>query len=200
MKPSPTTGSKTLSVQSPQQSERMASKGNIFVFDAGAALKAATLAVIGLSSAWKYKLQESDRKEIIAEAVAKAWCRRETYDPSRASFQTWVGRIARNTLLDHIRKAKSREGSPTRENGAAVEKSPDMLMMEDEGLEAVWRAVERLPEAYKDIIALLSEGKRPQEIAGILGCSHNAATIRCCRARKALRELLKGSLQENGRQ
>lgn len=176
----------------------MVSMDNIFVFDAGVALKAATLAVIGLSSAWKYKLQESDRKEIIAEAVAKAWCRRETYDPTRASFQTWVGRIARNTLLDYIRRAKSRETSPAQENDVMAEKSPDMLMMEDEGLEAIQRAVERLPKAYRDIIALLSEGKRLQEIAEILGCSLNAATIRCCRARKALRELLKGNLQENG--
>ena len=51
----------------------MAKTGRTFVFDAEAALKAATLAVIGLTSAWKYKLQESDRKEIIAEAVAKIW-------------------------------------------------------------------------------------------------------------------------------
>ena len=56
----------------------MAKTGRTFVFDAEAALKAATLAVIGLTSAWKYKLQESDSKEIIAEAVAKAWSHRET--------------------------------------------------------------------------------------------------------------------------
>ena len=44
---------------------------DMVVFDAEAALKAATLAVIGLTSAWKYKLQESDRKEIVAEAVPR---------------------------------------------------------------------------------------------------------------------------------
>ena len=87
---------------------------------------------------------------------------------AKASFQTWVGRITRNTLLDHIRKAKSREDSPAQENDVMTEKSPDTLMMEDEGLEAILRAVERLPEAYRSIIALLSEGKRPQEIAEIV--------------------------------
>ena len=178
----------------------MVKTGRTFVFDAEAALKAATLAVIGLTSAWKYKLQESDRKEIIAEAVAKAWSHRDSYDPAKASFQTWVGRIARNTLLDHIRKVKSREDSPAQENDVMTEKSPDTLMMEDEGLEAILRAAERLPAAYRSIIALLSEGKRPHEIAEILGCSPNAATIRCCRARKALRELLDGNMQESGRQ
>lgn len=177
----------------------MAKTGRTFVFDAKAALRAATLAIIGLTSTWKYKLQESDRKEIIAEAVAKAWSHRDSYNPTRASFQTWVGRIARNTLLDHIRKAKSRDAAPMQESEVIIEKSPDILLMEDEGLESIQRAMDRLPEAYKHIILLLSEGKRPQEIAEILGCSPNAATIRCCRARKALRELLEGSLQERRR-
>ena len=42
--------------------------------------------------------------------------------------------------------------------------------------------------------------KIAQDIAEILGCSPNAATIRCCRARKALRDLLDGNMQESGRQ
>lgn len=50
----------------------MPKTGRTFVFDAEAAFKAATLAVIGLTSTWKYKLQESDRKEIVAEAVPRS--------------------------------------------------------------------------------------------------------------------------------
>ena len=168
----------------------MPKNGKHFVFDAEAALKAATLAVVGLTSAWKYKLQESDRKEIVAEAVAKAWNHRDSYDPGKASFQTWVGRIARNTLLDHIRKAKPKDDASAHADDGRVAKAPDTPMMEDEGVEAVLKAVGCLPENYQKVITLLSEGKGPQEIAEILGCSHNAATIKCCRARKALREKL----------
>lgn len=168
----------------------MPKNGKHFVFDAEAALKAATLAVVGLTSAWKYKLQESDRKEIVAEAVAKAWSHRDSYDPGKASFQTWVGRIARNTLLDHIRKTKPKDDASVHADDGRVAKAPDTLMMEDEGVETVLKAVECLPENYQKVITHLSEGKGPQEIAEILGCSHNAATIKCCRARKALREKL----------
>lgn len=168
----------------------MPKTGKHFVFDAEAALKAATLAVIGLSSAWKYKLQESDRKEIIAETVAKAWSHRDSYDPGKASFQTWVGRITRNTLLDHIRKTKPKEDASARADEGQLAKAPDTILMEDEGLEAVLAAVNSLPESYQRVITLLSEGKGPQKIAEILGCSPNAATIKCCRARKALREKL----------
>ena len=168
----------------------MPKNGKHYVFDAEAALKAATLAVVGLTSAWRYKLQEPDRKEIVAAAVAKAWSHRDSYDPGKASFQTWVGRIARNTLLDHIRKNKPKEDANVQPDDGRMAKAPDTLMMEDEGLEAILTAVADLPESYRQVITLLSEGKGPQEIAEILGCSHNAATIKCCRARKALREKL----------
>ena len=168
----------------------MSKSGKHFVFDADAALKAANLAVIGLSSSWRFKLQESDRNEIVAETVAKAWSHRDSYDPGKASFQTWVGRIARNTLLDHVRKSKPREDATVRADDRQMAKAPDTIMMEDEGLDKVLKAVSKLPESYRQVITLLSEGKGPREIAETLGCSQNAATIRCCRARKALREIL----------
>ena len=69
-------------------------------------------------------------------------------------------------------------------------KAPDILMMEDESLDAVMKAVSSLPESYRRIILLLSEGKGPKEMAGILSCSANAATIKCCRARRSLKEKL----------
>ena len=172
------------------------SNGGPFVFNAEVAIRVATITVYSLSSTWKCKFQESDKKEIIAEAVAKAWSHRESYNPARASFQTWVGRIARNTMLDHMRKAKSRECSPAQVQDIKTSKSPDTLMMESEGLEFILQAVHSLPKEYRNIILFLSEGKRTQEIAKILGCSTNAASIRCCRARKALRELLQKNEQE----
>ena len=160
-----------------------------FVFDPEVALKAATSAVFGLSSAWNRHIQDADRKEVIAQAVARAWDRRDSFDPRKAPFRTWVGRIARNCLLDHYRKTGKKEeaGFGVRQETA---KAPDVLMMEDEGLNAVIRAVEELPERHRDIITLLSEGKRPQEIARILGCTPNAVSIRCFRARKVLRKKL----------
>lgn len=157
-------------------------------FDAEVALKAATSAVVGLSSAWGH-IQDADRKEVVALAVARAWAHRDSFDPRKASFRTWVGGIARNCLLDHYRKTGGKEdgGFGVRQETA---KAPDVLMMEDEGLNAVIRAVEELPERHRDIITLLSEGKRPREIARVLDCTPNAASIRCLRARKALREKL----------
>lgn len=108
-------------------------------FDADAALKAARLTVLALCSLWKSDIQESDRQEVVALAVAKA---------------------------------------------------PDTLMVEDESLERLMRVIASLPEPIQRVLTLLSEGKRPREIAAVLGCTPNAAAIRCSRARRALREKL----------
>ena len=158
--------------------------------DAEAALKAATLAVIGLLSTWKCSLQESDRDEVIAESVAKAWKRRDTYDPAKASLKTWVAQIARNTLLDFLRRAKGAGGTDTSGEEGRCEEPADSAIIGNEALERIRRAVDSLPESYRQVITLLSEGKGRAEIAEILGCSPNAAGIRCSRARTALLEIL----------
>lgn len=159
-------------------------------FDAEAALKAATLAVIGLLSTWKCSLQASDRDEVIAESVAKAWKRRDTYDPEKASLKTWVGHIARNTLLDFLRKAKGTDSADTSGEDGRFGEPADSAIIGSEALERIRRAVDSLPESYRQVITLLSEGKGRAEIAEIIGCSPNAAGIRCSRARKALLEKL----------
>lgn len=162
-------------------------------FDAEAALKAATLTVIGLLSTWKCHLQDSDRDEVIAESVAKAWRRRDTYNPEKASLKTWVAQIARNTLLDFLRRTKgigndSASGAPVDEGRCGEPADSDIIGSET--LERIQGAIDSLPESYSQVITLLSEGKGCAEIAEILGCSQNAAAIRCTRARKALMKKL----------
>ena len=166
-----------------------------FIFDADAALKAAASAIAGLTAEWNHPIQDADRKEIIAIAVSKAWAHRDSFNPRKASFRTWIGRIARNCLVDYFKKADRRvEGVDDFDSRTGTTKAPDILMMEDEGMNAVAHAIEALPEGYREIIALLSDGKRPREIAKILNCSANAVSIRCFRARKALREKLSNLL------
>lgn len=162
-------------------------------FDAKAALKAASLTVIGLLSTWKCHLQDSDRDEVIAESVAKAWRRRDTYNPEKASLKTWVAQIARNTLLDFLRRTKgtgndSAPGAPVDEGRCG--EPADSGIIGSETLERIQGAIDSLPESYSQVITLLSEGEGCAEIAEILGCSQNAAAIRCTRARKALMKKL----------
>ncbi len=158
--------------------------------EASAIRMASSNALRGITSKWGYRLQESDFDEIVALSSAKACSAFGSFDPVKASLETWVARITRNTLLDFLRKAK-RAAEPTEKVGEELtDKEADIPLLESESLSALLSAIGSLPKVHREVIDLLSEGKRPAEIAPILGCSQNAATIKCFRARAALREKL----------
>ena len=160
-------------------------------FDAELALETATDTVACLSALWGLRVQDSDRKDIAARAVANAWENRALFDPQKASFKTWIGRIARNCLLDHLKRRRSVRDKSVPEENPEFAKSPDVLMMECEGMETIAQILSELPDDVRIVIDLLSEGKRPKDMAIVLKCTPNAAAIRCCRARKVLREKLR---------
>ena len=156
-----------------------------------AVLRVVTHAVSCLSASWKLTLQETDRDEVIAVAVGKVWRNRGSYNPRKASLQTWVSRITRNALLDHLRRSRVATLEPLSGDGRELlAEAPDTSMIEREGLEELLGAIRSLPPSYRTVLVLLSEGNRPREIAEIIGCSTNAAAIRCHRARTALRKKL----------
>jgi len=43
-------------------------------------------------------------EDIIQDVMIKVWTRAELFDPSKASFATWVYRMTRNRWIDHKRK------------------------------------------------------------------------------------------------
>jgi RNA polymerase sigma-70 factor (ECF subfamily) len=112
-------------------------------------------------------------------------------DPSK--FPAWLYRIARNVLMDHLRRQKIREREligveVDREDprGAAV----DGVEREEE-LQRALQALLLLPERYREPMLLRHvRDLSYQEIASILGISENAVQVRIFRARQMLRESL----------
>ncbi|WP_226380260.1 sigma-70 family RNA polymerase sigma factor [Pseudonocardia sp. KRD291] len=53
--------------------------------------------------------------DVVQEVFVRAWRNAERYDPSIASMRVWLFGIARNAVIDHVRRARSRPGdrSPT---------------------------------------------------------------------------------------
>ena len=104
-----------------------------------AVLRAATRAVDCISASWKLSLQEADRDEVIAEAVGKAWRHRSAYNPRKASLPTWVSRIARNTLLDYLRRRRTAPSAePLSDSGLELRPDgPDTLLIDKEEVEAI---------------------------------------------------------------
>lgn len=131
-------------------------------------------------------------EDLLQETFLRVFTHREEYRPT-AAFRTWLFTIARNLIVDEVRKpARGVERQPG-EVGALPDPGPTPLQHAEAGrlqakLEA---AVLALPPAQREVL-LLSRfaGLGHAEIADITGSSPAAVRVALHRALRRLRELL----------
>ncbi|GAA4930168.1 RNA polymerase sigma-70 factor (ECF subfamily) [Actinomycetospora succinea] len=51
--------------------------------------------------------------DVVQEVFVRAWRHAERYDAAVASLRVWLFTIARNVVVDHVRRARSRPATPT---------------------------------------------------------------------------------------
>lgn len=124
------------------------------------------------------------------------------------AFPRWLVTVARNVIIDHLRRAKTakRGGDHRRVVSVPVEsddpdpmvnlmdrfasyrRSPSQSAAAHEMIAYIERTVERLPEDYRQVVELRHfQGLTVKEAAGIMGRTENALQVLCSRALKALR-------------
>jgi RNA polymerase sigma-70 factor, ECF subfamily len=108
------------------------------------------------------------------------------FDPA-GNFGAWAYRIATNTALDHLRKARHETQLP---ENLTAEPRPDPAMQR-ETRERIRHAFRRLPAKYRLIATLALIEEEPYEkIAGAAGISVALVKIRVFRAVRMLRKQL----------
>jgi RNA polymerase sigma factor (sigma-70 family) len=117
-----------------------------------------------------YRLGQRDVAEDLTQATferaLRAWSR---FDPRRASETTWLLAIARNLLIDHYRRDRSRLTESIDEEFAPVVAGPDEPRMASPELLA---ALASLSERDREVIALRFGGDMTgPEIARLLNLS-----------------------------
>lgn len=149
----------------------------------------------------------ADTEDILQLILCKVYFSLKKFDLNRP-FYPWLRRIAVNRCFDERRRlrrrkaftfaeleleetsiaSESRPSSPA--NPYAEENRKELRTM----LGAVLR---QLPQEYQEVIVLHHLQQVPyEEIAPILKCTPQAARVKACRARAALRRLLFRSSQE----
>lgn len=167
----------------------------------------ATLVERHLRSVYSFALRSAgdEAEDIAQDTFLKVWKNLEKYDPNQSQFRTWLMRIARNTVIDYLRKKKSFVFSDfehdSKESSLSetpdVEPLPDELVARAHDEREVREVLEKLPPTYREVLLLRYMNQLSfEEISKILGEPSNTVRSRHRRALLQLRTLLESLHQK----
>ena len=140
----------------------------------------------------------NDAEDLVQETYLKA-LRGFASFKGGTNFRAWIFQILRNTFLSSCSKLERRMtvAMDSEEDLAALPAtpaSPESLLIERSGNDAVRRAIHQLPLIFREVILLCDvEDASYREIAEILSIPIGTVMSRLARARKAVRESLRSS-------
>lgn len=134
---------------------------------------------------------EDSAQDALQDALLRAWKNIHTFQ-GRSGFFTWLTRIAINEAHRTRQRADARATLPlddaVGERVPSWGNQPDEIFESRDFLDALDRALRRLPEAYRSAVVLRDvEGLDTSEAAGVLEIGEAALKSRLHRGRMALR-------------
>lgn len=119
-----------------------------------------------------YGESEDDVKDLVQEVWILAYQKRRKYH-GRGSFGAWVNRLAVNHCIDVYRRRRAEtrglEAFVTRGGVEAIhgiQGRPGQELIKEEAVQALWRAMDSLPEREREAIVLrLIECRSPAEVS-----------------------------------
>ncbi len=132
----------------------------------------------------------ADAEDIQSEVFEKILRKLDGFDPEKASLNTWIFTVTRNTVIDFYRRTKPSEEL---DENLSDDLELDEGLLNSETLSELAAALRKLPEQLRDIIVLrYYDGKPLTEIAGIMNLSYGAVKLRHQNAVLMLRNALSG--------
>ena len=139
---------------------------------------------------------QNDAEDLVQETYLRALRSFGSFQPG-TNFRAWMFRILKNTFLSSCSKLDlrmtvgmdSEEELPTL---PATSATPESLLIERSGNDAVRCAIEQLPVIFREVILLCDvEDASYREIAEILSIPIGTVMSRLARARKTVREAVR---------
>ncbi len=152
--------------------------------------------------AYRIMGSREDAEDLVQDVFVKVYESAEQYQ-EKASFSTWLYRVAVNLSIDRLRKKKRERLDPlenpdTEEDVSLIDAlpaddpSPEELAIAREKKERIQSVLEEVDSRYRTIIILRDlEALSYSEIAAILGCSIGTVRSRLHRGRRLLKEKFK---------
>ena len=137
-------------------------------------------------------------EDVAQEVFVALWRSLGRYD-GRAKLSTWIYAIARNAAISWLRRERPADSLSDAEVLAAAEAATAVDDEPPPDDAALWRAVEALPQAQRQVVVLYYQDERPvEEVAAMLGMPANTVKTHLHRARARLAAALAPALVEHG--
>ena len=128
----------------------------------------------------------ADAEDLCQDVFEKVHLKLDSFDPEKASISTWIYSITRNSVIDFYRRNHPHE--EINEN-IAMDDSIDDDMLNEETLEELAEALEKLPEQLREITVLrYYDGMPLTEIAKKMRLSYGAIKLRHAKALELIRK------------
>jgi RNA polymerase sigma factor (sigma-70 family) len=137
-----------------------------------------------------------DAEDLISITFEKAYGHRGQFNAAKASFSTWIFRIAHNTLANYYR---SRQRHFTWETTEALpddltmpDASPETQVIQQEMLNSLWQGLAQLNERDQEVISLKFAGRLSnQEIGQVMNLNEKHVSVVLLRAMRRLQKQVK---------
>lgn len=143
-------------------------------------------------------VNQTEAEDIVQTVFLKVYSNLDKYDETKASLSTWIYTITRNTVYDYL---KEKRGHPVLElvdNTVDSAEEPDDSLLNQEALEELACALEKLPQIERDVIILIYyHGKPKTEVAKILDITYGQLRYLHDKALSRLKETLSRHLSSN---
>ncbi len=139
---------------------------------------------------------EAEAEDIAQETMLKLWRSAATLEVGENGVGPWLRRVAANRAIDRLRNKKRFDVTDTPpEQG--VEASQLDRMSENETAQRVRAAMASLPDRQRIALGLFHfEGMGQRDVAAVLEVSEEAVESLMARARRKLKDTLKGEWRE----
>ncbi len=152
---------------------------------------------------------DADAEDVTQDVLLQVVRKLNTFR-GEANLSTWLHRVTVNAALTHRRRQARRDEHEThtspdhivedRHHAQPVRPwsvAPEAALENQETTELISRAIDRLPEGYRDVYVLADvEGLSNAEIAELLGLSLPAVKSRLHRSRLMMRDALAPHFEE----
>jgi RNA polymerase sigma-70 factor (ECF subfamily) len=138
--------------------------------------------------AYSYCPHPDDRAELVQEIAAQLWRAYPAFDPARASFSTWMYRIALNVAISQLRGSRQRHERSVPLDEAVHDVAGAGTDFETaEQLRLLQRCIAQLQPLDRALLLLYLEDRSHREIAEILGISEGNAATKISRLKQRIR-------------